>query len=130
MNKYYWSNIMIFNRKFSLPYLFLILFSLMFTVGISVDYDAKWSISNNTDYYIHVIVNNEPYLYVRSHGSILVETESQIVEVKAFYAPGQLISGSVTRKYTAASSDERGCEGCPVAPDSKYSISFSPVDFQ
>jgi hypothetical protein len=111
------------------PYLLLILLSLIFTIGISLDYDAIWTIRNNTEHYIHIMVNNKSYLYVRSHNSIKVETNARNVEIEAFYAPGQLIAGSVTRNYTAASSDERGCEGCPIAPDSKYSVTFVPQDF-
>ena len=100
--------------KVSFPkFLMLLLFLLLLNiVVISVGDDTKSSLTvvNKTEYYLHVIVDETPYLYVSPNKSITHTTgvkQSMIVDV--LYSPGQAISGSardtIDVYYQPASSD-------------------------
>ncbi len=100
------------------------------TVSIG-DEDVSLSVVNDTRYYLHVIMNDEPYLYVPSNGSAMYKSEGPThVQVQVFYSPGQGVSGSATRSIrlsvegsgTTCYEDSRG--GCHCASEPVYGQSI------
>jgi hypothetical protein len=78
---------------------FIILILLFpFTVSFG-DAKAVVTVQNRTPYYLHVIMNDKPYLYVRPFGE--ARQESGHVLVHVFYSPGQGISGSASKTIDA-----------------------------
>jgi len=96
-------------QKFLIVLFFLLLLNI---VVISVGDDAKSSLTvvNKTEHYLHVVVDEAPYLYVSPNKSITHTTEAKpTMVVDVFYSPGQEISGSardtIDVYYRSASSD-------------------------
>lgn len=64
------------------------------------DEESTLTIYNRTVHFIHVIMNNDPYLYVGPGRSVTFSTEDQTtIYVQAFYAPGQGIEGSAQNNF-------------------------------
>jgi hypothetical protein len=65
------------------------------------DEEGTLTIYNHTLYFIHVIMNNDPFLYVGPGRSASFSVDQQTtVYVQAFYAPAQGIEGSAQRTFT------------------------------
>jgi hypothetical protein len=100
--------------RVTLPKFLIVLFCLLLVniAVISVGDDAKsyLTVVNKTTHYLHVIVDEKPYLYVSPDKSITHTTEAKpSMLVKVFYSPGQGISGSAIQTidvyYRSASTD-------------------------
>jgi len=79
----------------------IILFILLSPMTVSIGADeVSVTVINKTDYYLHVIINGNPYLYVSPEGFALYQSEGPLhTTVKAFYSPGQGVSGSATESF-------------------------------
>lgn len=78
----------------------IVLFASGYVVSVG-DGNVTVTIHNGTRHYLHVLINNQPYLYVAPGGSALTETGLTTVFVEVFYSPGQGISGGATRELTS-----------------------------
>ncbi len=78
-------------------FLFILFMFLLNIVTITLgDEPSRITVVNNTEYFLHVFVDATEYLYLESDQSLFHETEPKSqVNVKAFYAPGQGITGSL-----------------------------------
>jgi hypothetical protein len=64
------------------------------------DSEGTLTVYNETLYFIHVIMNNDSYLYVGPGRSSTFATDEQTtVHVQVFYAPGQGIEGSAQNNF-------------------------------
>ena len=95
----------------------LVLFTLIalllpYTVSFG-DEDASMTVVNGTTHYIHVIMNNKPFLYIAPNRSAQLVTEGPAsVFVEVFYSPGQGISGRATSTFQVGrSAIESTCKG-------------------
>ena len=124
----------IFSRYKFLALLLILLAPL--TISYS-DETVTLTVNNQTDHYLHVIIDNDPYLYIKPGHNLVYESDKYVeLDIKAFYSPGQGISGSVDtviaiKPYTASStgcednsSSGGGCE-CSTTPASGGSKSWS-----
>lgn len=115
--------------KVTFPKFFLLLLFLLFLniVVVSLGNDAKSTLTvvNKTNHYLHVIVDNEPYLYVSPEKSITHTTEAKpTLMVNVFYSPGQGITGSAVdtievyyrEASTSCSCNEEGTDECVYNP--------------
>lgn len=77
---------------------------LALVVNITVGGDiARLTIANQTDHFLHVIVDGEPFLYVSPGAGATFEREGySTVIAKVFYAPGQGVSGTAERTFAIA----------------------------
>jgi len=78
----------------------VVLFASGYVVSIE-NSEVTVTIHNRTRHYLHVLINNQPYLYVAPGGSALTETGLTTVFVEVFYSPGQGISGGATKELTS-----------------------------
>jgi len=86
---------------------------LAFFVDVSTGGDVgRLTVVNDTEHYVHVIVDGDPFLYVPPGAGAVFEKEgySRVV-AKVFYSPGQDISGSAERTFTVSPYDpaSTGC---------------------
>jgi hypothetical protein len=116
---------------------YLMLAFLFFILPINITFgDNKGGsvqVVNSTDYYLHVKINGQPYLYIPPGSGITGKGESLTTfNVEAFYAPGQGVSGKATRTletpyYPAESgcngSSASGCE-CVTSPAAYGSVTW------
>lgn len=80
------------------------------TVVIASD-GSSVTVTNRTEHYLHVFIDNQPFLYVAPNHSVTYATETTYsMLVRAVYAPGQGISGSVVD--TVAIPYRPGQQGC------------------
>lgn len=87
---------------------------LAFAVGVSTGGDVgRLTVVNDTEHFVHVIVDGSPFLYVPPGAGAIFEKEgySRVV-AKVFYSPGQGISGSAERTFTVSPYEpySTGCE--------------------
>jgi hypothetical protein len=77
---------------------------LALAVNVTVGGDiARLTIANQTDHFLHIIVDGEPFLYVSPGAGATFEKEGySTVIAKAFYAPGQGVSGKAERSFVIA----------------------------
>jgi hypothetical protein len=82
-------------------------------VGVGTGSDVgRLTVVNDTEHYVHAIVDGSPFLYVPPGGGAIFEKEGYTrVVAKVFYSPGQGISGSAERTFTVAPYDP-GSSGC------------------
>ena len=97
--------------------LLLIFFLILNIVTISLgDGKSSLTVVNKTEHFLHIIIENEPYLYISPEQSATHSTEAKsTMTISAFYSPGQAITGAlldtVDVPYTAAST------GCTCSED-------------
>lgn len=105
---------------------------LAFFVDVSSGGDVgRLTVVNDTEYYVHVIVDGDPFLYVPPGAGAVFEKEgySRVV-AKVFYSPGQGVSGSAERTFTVSPYDpaSTGCEWnnmeCTSTPPSGGPLSW------
>ena len=103
---------------------------LPWTISVG-DEEVSVSVVNETRHYLHVIMNEKPYLYVPANGSVMYRSEGPThVMIRVFYSPGQGVSGSATQsvdlsvvgKGTSCNEDSRG--GCHCASEPVYGQSL------
>ena len=64
------------------------------------DEEGTLTVYNQTLHFIHILMNNDPYLYVGPGRSTSFTTDQQTtVYVQAFYAPGQGVEGSAQSSF-------------------------------
>ena len=95
----------------------LVLFTIIaillpYTVSLG-DEEASMTVVNGTTHYIHVIMNNKPFLYIAPNRSARHVTDGPTnVIVEVFYSPGQGISGRATDTFLIGhSTKESTCTG-------------------
>ena len=91
-----------------------VLLLLALFVGVSTGGDVgRLTVVNDTEHYVHVIVDGSPFLYVPPGAGAIFEKEgySRVV-AKVFYSPGQGISGNAERTFTISPYEpySTGCE--------------------
>jgi hypothetical protein len=73
---------------------------------------ASLTVINQTDHYVHAILDGKPFLYVPPGAGATLEKEGRsTVVARVFYAPAQGISGSTERTFVIAPF-EPGSTGC------------------
>jgi hypothetical protein len=97
------------------------------TLGYSGDEQASVTVVNKTEYYLHVIIDGESYLYVSPDMGVTRSSDPKgEFSVDAFYSPGQGITARISRTidvpYSPASTgcghgSSGGCE-CVTNPAS------------
>ena len=91
-----------------------LLLLLLVAVDISIGADiARLTVINETEHYVHIIVDGDPFLYVSPGSGATFEKEGySTVVAKVFYAPGQGIEGSVERSFVIApyEPESTGCD--------------------
>ena len=112
--------------------LWVIIAALVFPWTISFgDEEVSFSVVNETRHYLHVLMNDTPFLYVPAKGSVVYRSDGPThVLVKVFYSPGQGVSGTATKsvnlsvvgKGTSCHEDSRG--GCHCASEPVYGQSL------
>jgi hypothetical protein len=118
--------------------IFCILFFMTFSINFSwSDEDAVMTVINQTDYYLHVIIGEESFLYVSPNRAVAYtpsESYATIV-VEIFYSPGQDISGNASKTFVLEPSEFAGCTcnssgGCDeiVTPPSNEVWEVIPED--
>jgi hypothetical protein len=78
---------------------FVLLFMVLLippTVSIGSD-GVSVRLVNQTGYYLHIIIDNQPFLYIAPGGSASHQSSALSAGVKVFYSPGQGVSGSMDR---------------------------------
>lgn len=84
----------VFSKVFILSQLLLIFNVITLSIG---DEESTVTVVNKTSYYLHIIIDGTPFLYVQPDKSITKSSEPvSTMLVNAFYSPGQGIKGSVT----------------------------------
>lgn len=97
------------------------------------------TIVNRTRYYLHILIDKDPHLYVAPGGSVHSETRMQSAFVEVLYSPGQGISGRAEKELTSTTttstnySSDRGhtCassssgNSCQSMTSSEGSVSYS-----
>lgn len=121
-------------RQTAAKILWLIPVILLFPWTVSVgdeDVSVSLSVVNDTGHYLHVIMNDKPFLYVPAEGSANFKSNGPThVMVTVFYSPGQGVSGSAVRsvnlsvsgKGTSCHEDSKG--GCHCASEPVYGESM------
>jgi hypothetical protein len=102
-------------------------------VDVSAGGDVgRLTVINDTGYFIHVIVDGEPFLYVSPGAGAIFEKEGySTVVAKAFYSPGQDISGEAVRSFSIAPYEpySTGCDWsnleCTSTPESGGPLSWT-----
>ncbi len=62
------------------------------------DDNVTVTITNETQYYVHILINNATYLYVAPGGYASTETPLSTAYVEVFYSPGQGVSGRAVKQ--------------------------------
>jgi len=104
--------------KKSYPLQFYLLIAFIFFISpLSIsfgDTEARVTVVNKTDKYLHVFIDGAPHLYVAPGRSASKEAAKTDFSVSAFYAPGQGITASVDTTITITdytpSSTTTGCD--------------------
>jgi hypothetical protein len=78
----------------------IVCFSSAYVVSFE-DGEVPVTISNGTRHYLHMLINNQPYLYVAPGGSASLGVMWSTVHVEVLYSPGQGISGRAVRDLTS-----------------------------
>ena len=114
----------------------LSVFLLSYVITFASD-QVDVTVLNHTQQYLHVVINNEPFLYVAPGG--VVQTQSGLTAfVEVFYSPGQSISGSGQKELTStvtegviqstSCSDERNdCENSTGSTRSESPLSWTVI---
>lgn len=90
--------------RFRFPTLLLALLLVTLPLGWTLGGNTAIKIINHTDYYLHVFIDGDSFLYIPPTHGVGKDYESHTVvaNVRVLYAPGQAVSGSVTREMSAS----------------------------
>ena len=117
----------------SLIKIILIGFVLLFAVRI-VPGQSYWvKITNKTDHYIHVLINDRSFLYIAPDDYIRASFAVRELEVKVIYSPAQSVSGQVERDLYAGGEGQTSCERnviCNTVPAPNVSWEVTAEDLQ
>ncbi len=106
---------------------------LILVVGVTVGGDiGRLTVINETDHYVHVIVDSEPFLYVPPGAGATFEKKgySTVIAI-VFYSPGQGVSGTAERKFVVAPYEpaSTGCAWttleCTTSPSTGGAVSWT-----
>ena len=117
----------------SLSRFVLILLILLFSVRIAPGQNYWVVITNKTDHYIHVIINNQSFLYIAPEDYIRANFPIRELQVKVFYAPGQAVTGKVERELYAPGESGGSCERnvfCNTVPLANVTWQVTVADIQ
>ena len=106
-------------------------FFFLFSVGIAPGQNYWVKITNKTGHYIHVLINNRSFLYIAPDDYIRASFPVRELQVKAFYSPGQDVSGMAERELYAAGTSQTGCERdviCNTVPAPNVSWQVTAAD--
>jgi hypothetical protein len=104
--------------------LFLLLAINMVTVLLG-DEQSQLNVVNNTEYYLHVFIESNDYLYLSPGKSITFTTNPKPeVIVNAIIAPGQGVKGGVTD--TVSVPFRSASSGCTCEEDGTTDCSYTP----
>lgn len=116
-------------RIFFPKWYYLILFLVVIlppTVSYGGD-DARLTVMNSTDHYLHIIIDGNSNLYISPGRRVMHETEGPAdFVVNVFYSPGQRIAGSRTR-IIRVSPFKRDEIGCWLGGDNAFGCSVNPA---
>ncbi len=110
--------------KFLMLLFFLLLFNIA-VISLGDNAQSRVTVVNRTTHYLHVFVDDEPYLYLSPNKSITHTADAKpTMLVNVIYSPGQGVTGSATKTinlyYESASSDcvcdEEGHDECVYSP--------------
>ena len=98
---------------FSRYYLLLMFIILLLPLTITFsDENVTLTVNNNTGFYLHIIIDGEPYLYVKTGNNIIYESDKYVqLDIKAIYSPGQGVSGSADTMIAIKPYEEKST-GC------------------
>ena len=95
------------------------------------DEEVSFTVVNETRYYLHVIMNDAPYLYIPAKSSVVYRSDGPThVMIQVFYSPGQGVSGSATKSVNlsvvgrGSSCHEDSKGGCHCASEPVYGESL------
>lgn len=109
-----------------------VLLLLLFAIRISFGQNYWVQVVNKTGYYIHVLINGRSYLYVKPDGHLKDDFNSDEVKIKVLYAPGQKVTGEISRVFYASTSSDIICDRgifCTGDPDLSVNWHVTPEDF-
>jgi len=99
-------------------------------IGFGQNYWVQ--VVNKTGYYIHVMVNDRSYLYIKPEGHFKDNFDTYDIKIKVFYAPGQNISAEISRQYWGKTDSDIICEKgifCNEEPELSVNWFVTPEDF-
>ncbi len=109
----------------------LIIFLCVFSVRISSS-DNYWvRVTNATDYYLHVIINSQSFLYVAPDDFARESFPTRNIKIKVFYSPGQDMKGKAERQFEAGGSPGPSCDNnifCNEGPPLNVHWNVKPED--
>jgi hypothetical protein len=116
-------------RRLSVRYSMLAAILLLMSITISFGDEDTGSLTviNQTEKFLHIIVDGDPYLYIAPGNRVTHEAEGEYeFSVTAFYSPGQGIAARIDRELRVPYSRTGGCDyslagGCECNPvESEY----------
>ena len=125
------------HTRFTLLRLILAAVALLpFSLSFGADDEVQLTVINNTFYYLHVILNGEPNLYIAPGRSTTLTTPVNVpttISATAFYAPGQGVRGSATESFTiggevyttdcsGSGGHSSGCTKEPLNPSTSWTV--------
>ena len=93
---------MVRSNFFIRPFFCLMLFILLTSVDFSYSDEgrAPVKVTNRTEHFLHVSVNDRTFTYLAPNGSIQTKVDTEAVTIYATYSPGQEMSGVFTESYS------------------------------
>ncbi len=99
-------------------------------IGFGQNYWVQ--VVNKTGYYIHVFINQNPYLYLKPDGHFKDSFDTSDIKIRVIYSPGQIVNGEVSRQFYARTGSDILCEGgifCNEDPSLSVNWHVTPDDF-
>lgn len=117
------------------PLFFLVLVLFPYVVMLGED-RVFVRATNQTQHYLHIIINGTPFLYVSAGRTVFLEAEGgNDILMEAFYAPGQQITGRVEQSVHVPTyqvdCSSGGCEeGVGSSSNNPFVWDITPDVFQ
>ncbi len=109
-----------------------IILIIFFAIRIGFGQNYWVQVVNKTAYYIHVIINDHSYLYIKPDGHFKDSFESQDIHIKVLYSPGQAITGRISRQFRGHTDSDIICDKglfCNEEPPLSVNWFVTPDDF-
>ena len=109
-----------------------IILIVLFAIRIGFGQNYWVQVVNKTGYYIHAMINGRSYLYLKPEGHFKDSFDTYDIKIKVFYAPGQNISGEISRQYWGQTDSDIVCEKgifCNEEPALSVNWLVMPEDF-
>ncbi len=81
------------------------------SVSRSEDINVAVTVTNRTEYYLHITINGKAYTNLAPENSINTEVNTATVSIGAFYSPAQGQSGSFSKSYPTISRENYRSSG-------------------